>query len=79
MIHAKTFLAFAENHARSASFDSIDDMRQHLSEMQYKSWLDGCIHDYYRYLTELCPNITLGQARSLFVLSRDCEQPVLGT
>jgi hypothetical protein len=77
MIHAKTFTAFAESQARSANFDSVAEMRQHFSEMQYKSWLDSAIIEYYRYLTERCPNITLAQAHSLFVLARDCEQPVI--
>ena len=79
MIHAQTFTAFAESQARSANFLSVDHMRQHVSEMQYKSWLDSAIIDYYRYLTQLCPTMTLAQAQSLFVLARDCEQAVLGT
>lgn len=62
---AIAFHEFATRKAHSGNFADVADVRNHYSEVQYKSWLDSTMFEYNRYLTDTFPEMTLREAAEL--------------
>jgi hypothetical protein len=65
---SKTAIAFSEfatQKAQAGRYTDVQDVKQHLGDFQYMTWIGTALQEYRQYLTANFPDMTLREAAEL--------------